>query len=315
MEQTLPKKLGRFVIAQKLGDGRNGEVYRCWDPEHQREMAVKTVKPDISGKVSFRGPGLTTINSISEIDHPQICRVSETVDGDDGFLLVRDFIDGRSVALPSLEPVSLNKDFLCLAINLARALEAIHKQKLVHGNIKLSNFMFGPQEQVQILDYGISVDFDIEQLEEEGTPYNWIQYLSPEMLNGEGPSRPADIYALGVVFYELCCARMPFEAETNRKLISAIIDKPPDMDLLRSTGLHGVSMLLIRKMLSKSAVDRFIDAAELLVTLEEMAQFSAAKDPLVSTSAKGKFSQDYLMISLLTLIAVFFWIVLATISK
>jgi len=315
MEEDLPKKIGRFVIAQLLGDGRNGEVYRCWDPDQQREMAVKKVKPDISSRLSFRGPGLTTIASISEIADPHVCRICETVDNDDGFLLVSDFIDGRIIALPTDEPALANRDFLCLAIGMAIALEAIHKQKLVHGNIKLNNFMFDHEEQVQVLDYGIPVDFDIEQLEEQGVPYNWIQYLSPEMLNGEGPSRPADIYALGVVLYELVCGRLPFVAETNRKLINAIICTPLDMEPLRNTHLYGDSLLLIRKMLSKLPVDRFADASDLLVTLREMAQYSDAKEPLVSPASKGRFYQDYPMISLLALIAIFFWIVLATLSK
>ncbi len=226
------KTVGRFVIEARLGSGGMGEVYRAVDTRLKRTVAIK--------RMSVRG-GLTAEDQTlflregqraSSLQHPNIASIYDVFEEDGEVLLVMEYVEGSTLRSRIGIPMPL-ADFFDIALQCVQALEAAHGKGILHGDVKPENIMLGANGQAKLLDFGVARRLPSEDPEGEtatvdslapghllGTP----SYMAPEVLKGSVPDVRADIFALGIVFYEMLAGRHPFRGVNVTVTTAHILD-------------------------------------------------------------------------------------------
>lgn len=312
MSNDSPEKIGPYSIIDKLGEGPNGEVFKAWDEGQQRTIAVKRLHAELTANSSFQNQSLKAIELIREIESPHIGTIATMGEIGGRLVLTGDYIDGSTLDEVAVKLID-NTRFLLLAEKMVAGLKEIHDQKLVHGNLKPSNIMIGDDDNVRLIDYGFPVYFDLEQLPDGELGDGSMQYLAPEILNGEPPTRATDIYSLGVMLYFLAAGHLPYAAKTNRQMINTILFTAPDFKELEKRGIPGDTILLIEKLLAKKPGDRFVGAGELLITLNEMTRFNKEMKGKSEPFHRRHLSpRSYLVVSAVTVVIILLWYVVST---
>ena len=312
MSKDSPEKIGPYSIIDKLGEGPNGEVFKAWDESQQRTIAVKRLHTKLTESAPFKNQSLKTIELIREIDSPHIGTIAAISEIDAQMVLTEDFVDGSTLDEVAVKLID-NTRFLFLAEKMVEGLKEIHDRKLVHGNLKPSNIMVGDDGRVHLLDYGFPVHFDIEKIPDGEMGDGTLQYLAPEILNGEPPNRATDLYSLGVMLYFLASGHLPFAPATNRQMINTILFTAPDFKQLEQRGMSGDTILLIEKLLAKRPDDRFLSAGELLITLNEMTRFAKEERKRSEPLHRRQLSpRSYLVVSAITVVIILLWYVVSS---
>lgn len=213
----LPDKIGRYEVLRELGRGGMATVYLARDPAFRRRVAVKVLPPGFAHTPEFRARFEREAQVIAALEHPYIVPVydfGEDPHTQQPFLVMRymlggtlvDRIAGRPMPLAHIAPIILR---------IADALEEAHSQSIIHRDLKPANVMFDARDQAFLSDFGLAKMFDnsataITLTGVMGTP----AYMSPEQALGEDLDGRSDVYALGVVLYEMLTGRQPYEART-----------------------------------------------------------------------------------------------------
>ena len=226
------KTIGRFVIEARLGSGGMGEVYRALDTRLKRTVAIK--------RMSVRG-GLTAEDHTlflregqraSSLQHPNIASIYDVFEEDGEVFLVMELVEGTTLR-SRIGPPMVPEEFFEIALQCTQALAAAHAKGILHGDVKPENIMLSAQRQVKLLDFGVarrlpsddpeSATATIDNLAHGhlmGTP----SYMAPEVLKGGVPDARADIFALGIVFYEMLAGRHPFQGVNVTVTTAHILD-------------------------------------------------------------------------------------------
>jgi len=207
-EQAQPFR--HYRLGRQLGAGGFGEVREAWDEHLRRKVAIKRVK---SGAVLGQPDGLLREARLAaSLEHPAFVKIHSIEEDGNSHAIVMELIDGTTLRdLVERGPLALDT-VLDLAAQAAAAMAAAHACGLVHGDLKPSNLMVDAGGRLRILDLGLAFHDDpqatssVIQLEQQGT----IAYMAPECLLGQAPNRQSDVYALGVVCYEMLCGERPF---------------------------------------------------------------------------------------------------------
>lgn len=276
--------IGRYYLEQFIAQGGHGQVWRAFDPELSRRVAIKITRPERmralpphqryveqyrlieeARKIAkFQAPGIVTIFDVGIQDELAFI-VCELIEGED-----------LSKRLRTVKPTFAETVRLC--VEVAEILNVAHAQGLIHRDIKPANILLEKGGRVVISDFGIAAtlaDLDRESGMVIGTP----SYMAPEQAQGRtseiGPA--TDIYALGVILYEMLTGRLPFEQPETKALISAIIEKEPppptSIDPLIPAPIERVCL----KALSKKPENRQKDALEFANGLRYAALISNVK--------------------------------------
>jgi eukaryotic-like serine/threonine-protein kinase len=209
-------------------------VYLAQDGELQREVAIKVLRPTAGRDSTLRKRFLREARLAAGLSHPNVVRIYDAGETDDGLFIVMEYVAGRTLAdfgkLPANEAVPL-------AIQACAGLQHAHDAGLVHRDVKPANLLVGDDDVLKIADFGIARAAEATRLTELGTVLGTAAYLSPEQAAGEEVSAAADLYALGAVLYELLTGRMPLEfgslsevaAKHRQALIVPVRDLEPSV--------------------------------------------------------------------------------------
>jgi hypothetical protein len=270
---------GRFRIVALLGRGGMGEVYEAEDLELADRIALKTISSqgpfDAAAVDQFR----REVHLARRITHPNICRVHDVVrhatPERDVLALSMELLRGQTLRerLHHAERLPL-QEALAIVRQIASALDAMHAANIVHRDLKSSNVMLVADERRPSATRAVVMDFGLAHHVTEspeaadtslmGTP----AYMAPEQLEG-GPVGPAtDIYALGVILFELVCGRLPFEGQSPLKAGLARLEIPPPRPRLLVAGLPVPLEEAILRCLARNPADRYGSAAEVVSVLE-----------------------------------------------
>ena len=212
-----------YQILARLGAGGHGEVYEGWDSRLRRKVAIKRHR----ALDPLRDPAslVKEARMTASLHHPAFAQIYSIEQDDEGWAIVMELIAGqtwRQLAQDKEHPLDL-ATVLGWMVQLAEAMEAAHESGLVHGDLKPSNLMLDPAGKVRILDLGLAFHDDAQattsvmQLEQQGT----IAYMAPEVLLGAQPGRQSDIYAMGVILFELATGARPFGTMSGLALAAA----------------------------------------------------------------------------------------------
>ncbi|MDY6919387.1 MAG: serine/threonine-protein kinase [Pseudomonadota bacterium] len=259
--------LGRYQIERELGRGAMGVVYLGLDPKIARRVAIKTL--------SYREFDTADLNLIKErffreaeaagrLSHPHIVTVYDLGEEADLAFIAMDYVEGRSldhcVSQASLLP--LEQVFEVVAA-VADALDYAHRQQVVHRDIKPGNIIYDQASgQVKVADFGIARIVD-DSKTKTGDMLGSPVYMSPEQLKGEKVTGASDIYSLGVTFYQLLTATLPFTGDSIANLAYQILNKKYVSVRERRPELSAAVVRVVNKALQKDAAKRYASAGEM----------------------------------------------------
>jgi len=288
MTPNSPQKLGRYDVLEEIGKGAMGVVYLARDPLIGRLVALKTFRIGFSAKdqelAQFRSRFVREAQSAGILSHPNIVTIHDVVDeGAEGVCFIAmEYVKGTNLKQLLQRPDPFSTDFLVEVVSqVAEALDYAHSRGVVHRDIKPANILITPDGKVKITDFGIA-RVDTSNLTMEGQLLGTPNYMAPEQIQGKEVDHRADIFSLGVVFYEMLTRRKPFQGENLTAVTHKIVFEPftPAQELVRDLppGLTGV----LDRCLEKDPNRRYPRAAEIA---RELRRHLASEQALDDTSA------------------------------
>jgi serine/threonine-protein kinase len=259
---------GRFEILAPLGKGGMGMVYKARDHKLEEIVAVKVLRPEIAAEPDMERRFRTEIRLARKVRHRNVCGIHEY--GDDGPLryIVMEYIEGVDLRKIVLETGGLPaEEAFDTCIHTAEGLQAIHEAGIVHRDLKTANLMRDAQGVVRLMDFGIAKQVGPEAgmgatATATGLVVGTPEYMSPEQARGGRIDHRADIYALGIVAFELFTGRVPFRGQTALETIFKHLQEPPPLEGEGAETLPAAVVPVLRKALAKDPEDRFSSAAE-----------------------------------------------------
>ena len=281
--------IGRFVVGAQLGIGGMGEVYRAEDTKLKRTVALKRIAPHLRSNPHFRERFLHEAECASRLNEPHIAGIYDVVEEGDEAFLVMEYVEGQTLRQRLLRPLPL-PEFLTIASECTSALTAAHDRRVVHGDIKPDNIMLTPSGHVKILDFGVAkvlpqqdetatLDDTSAQARRRG---GTLAYMAPEIILDKEPDGRADIFSLGVVFYEAVAGVHPFRSGNFLETCERIVRENPVPLSERNRRAPPDLGRIVSKMLAKSPDDRYATAADLLVDLRVLQQSTSGSLQLLS---------------------------------
>jgi serine/threonine-protein kinase len=276
------RSLSHYQVLEKIGEGGMGEVYRARDEHLGRDVAIKVLPSGTLSDEKTRKRFRTEALALSKLNHPNIATVHDfdTQEGTD--FIVMELVEGASLS-EVLKVGSLPKNEISeLGAQIADALEEAHDHGIVHRDLKPGNIAVTPKGRIKVLDFGlarmfkpVSDEATTEALTQEQLLAGTLPYMSPEELRGEKADRRSDLYAFGVVLYEMATGRRPFEHTHPTALVDAIIHKPPEPPSTHNRHVSPGLESIIYKALDKNPSHRYQSASEMRVDLERLSSPSS----------------------------------------
>jgi len=273
MPNLVGQDLGRYHITEQLGEGGMATVYKAFDARLERNVALKIIRADMGddgGDMLKRFE--REAKALAQLTHPNIVHIDDY--GEQGGMpyVVMDYLPGGTLKQKLGRPMPYDEAARLLA-PIARALEYAHQQKIIHRDVKPANILLTQSGAPMLTDFGIAKILeskDHTELTGTGVGLGTPDYMAPEQWFGKAEAR-TDIYALGIVFYELVTGRRPFSADTPAAvLIKHVNDPLPDPRQFVGDLPGRVEQVLL-KALAKNVEDRYQTMGEFAAALERLA--------------------------------------------
>ncbi len=230
------KKFGQYFILEKIGAGGMGEVYRAHDEQLDRDIALKVLLPRDLGDETARARLLREARAAAGLNHPHICIIHEVGEIEGQAYIAMEYVEGRSLGALIAQERLPHEQALRYGVQLAEALAHAHARGVVHRDLKSANVIVTPEGRVKVLDFGLAKRLDEGDLEatlsqasltQPGAVVGTLAYMAPEQLRGQPADCRTDIWALGVMLYEMVAGGRPFRGQTGYELSSAILNRRP----------------------------------------------------------------------------------------
>jgi serine/threonine protein kinase len=286
---------GRYEILEPLGKGGMGVVYKARDRVLDEDVAIKVLRPDVAASPEISRRFLAEIKLARAVSHKNVCRIHEY--GEDRGLqyISMAFVDGVDLKRILRERGSLPADEAYdVALQVAEGLQAIHDEGIVHRDLKTPNLMMDSRRVVRLMDFGIAKQWEADTaaaLTQLGQIVGTPEYMSPEQVRGEKLDARSDIYALGIVLYELFTGQTPFRSETPIAMLMKHLHEAPAFEGAAAEKIPVALVPVLRKALAKSREERFSSVRELGEALrqaraESHALSSRTPAPIRTATAK-----------------------------
>lgn len=269
------KVVGRFVIRKPLGAGGMGQVYLAEDTTLQRVVAIKRMAPGLQENDRDRKRLLKEAQRASALNHPNIASIYDVIEDRDELLLVMEYVEGATLRAATNQRPDLPA-FLNIAIQCVDGVGAAHQKDIIHGDIKPENLMLTPAGRVKILDFGVARRPTLETGSDSptaslatmtgslsGTP----AYMAPEVLTQKPYDGRADIFSLGLVFYEMLGGPQPFQTDSFIGTVARVLhDDIPSLSTITAKIPPGLDAI-IQHMLDKDPAARYATAEDVAADL------------------------------------------------
>jgi len=261
----------RFRIEKLLGAGGMGKVYKAFDKDLSRTVALKTLQPDLVNDPLLTQRFKQELLLASKISHRNILRIHDLGEVDGVKFISMAFIEGQDLnqVLRAEGPLPLERS-LKIARQLCEALDAAHSEGVVHRDFKPQNVLVGSNDQVFVSDFGLATSFETAKMgmTRTGAVMGTPRYMSPEQVEGKPVDSRCDLYALGLVLYEMVTGGTPFSGESTWQLMYQRVQVTPKDVKLVNPALPEYVGRVIMHCLEKEPADRYQSAKEILADLD-----------------------------------------------
>src|SRR5579884_458377 len=266
--RTLP---GGYLILELVGVGGMGRVYRAEQTNLGRTVAVKIIHPHLVGEENAAARFITEARAASRLNHPNSVGIIDFGKSPDGQLyLVMEFLRGRDLARVAYEDGALPfRRIVDVLRQTLAALAEAHNENIIHRDLKPENVILEPMRSggdfVKVVDFGLAkMRAETQQpgITSPGIVCGTPEYMSPEQARGDPLDARSDLYAVGVILYQLLTERLPFEAESPTQVVLAHLTQPPKdpREVAPARGIPKPLVDVVLKALSKEAKNRYQDA-------------------------------------------------------
>jgi putative nucleotidyltransferase with HDIG domain len=260
----------RYEILSALGSGGMGRVYKAHDRVLDERVALKVLRPEFGRDASMARRFQSEIKLARKVTHRNVCRIYEY--GQDGTLqyISMEFVSGTDLKhVLRVQGGLLAEGAFEVTLEIGAGLEAIHEVGIIHRDLKTPNIMLDSRGTVRLLDFGIAKQTEAHPTQSGlviGTP----EYMSPEQAQGYKVDFRSDVYALGIVVFELFTGHVPFEGETAVATLYKHVHEPPPLDSAQAEGMPRGLVAVLKKALSKDPDGRYATAAEMTKALRQV---------------------------------------------
>jgi serine/threonine-protein kinase len=259
----------RYEILGCLGEGGMGVVFKAHDRVLDETVAMKTLRADAAESPEIRRRFVSEIKLARKVRHDNVCGIHEYGDEQGLRYITMEFVEGVNLRkvmrarghLPQSEAFQI-------ALQVARGLQAIHEAGIIHRDLKSTNIMLDAQGVVRVMDFGLAKQSGVDTTllgAVMGTP----EYMSPEQARGQRVDFRCDLYALGVLIYEVFTGVVPFRGDTPVAVIAQHLNDPPPLEGPAAAAIPGPLVPVLRKALAKDPVDRYQTIEAMLEALEQ----------------------------------------------
>ena len=279
--------VSHYRILEELGGGAMGVVYKAQDTRLKRLVALKFLPPGLTRDAGAKQRFVQEAESASALDDPHVCTIHDIDETSDGRVFIAmSFYEGETLKKRIQRGPMPIDEVVAIGAQIARGLAAAHDAHIVHRDIKPANVMITTKGEVKIVDFGIAKLSGQVDLTGTGLSLGTVSYMAPEQFEGQVDLR-ADLWALGVVLYEMLTARRPFEGDTDVAVMNAVLNRAPQsVRALRSDAPEAIAAIVDRA-LQKDPSRRPASAREMAEGMAACASHGGTAD--VARSDTGAF--------------------------
>jgi serine/threonine protein kinase len=280
MRLAIDAQLGPYRVAEFLGAGGMGEVYRARDTRLGRDVALKILSPEAAADAVQRGRFEQEARAAALMNHPNIVAIYDVGEHDGIHYIVSELVHGKTLSALIRERVFTTMQTLDAAIQIADALATAHAAGIIHRDLKPGNIMLTSESRVKVLDFGLakiasappSTEGPTKVHTRTGFAVGTLVYMSPEQVRGEPVDAGTDIWSLGVTIFQMMTGEIPFGEKTEADTLVSIVSRPPE-DLTTFCPLAPPELsALIKRALEKDRHKRYRTSREMLGELTALKQ-------------------------------------------
>jgi beta-lactam-binding protein with PASTA domain len=260
---------GRYRLLELLGQGGMATIYRARDAQLERDVAVKLLRPEFGQDPDFLARFRDEARAAASLSHPNVVAVFDFGEEASGPYIVMELVVGQDLAsiLRDNGPLA-PRQAARVASDVAKALQAAHVRGFVHRDVKPSNILIGRDGRVKVADFGIARAIDESQLTLPGVAMGSVHYFAPEQARGESATTASDVYALGIVLFEILTGQRPFSGDGAAAVaLARLTTTPPRPSALRPSVPAELDRIVLRAM-ALAPADRFASAAAMASALD-----------------------------------------------
>ncbi len=261
---------GRYKVVQEVGKGAMGIVYKAFDPQIDREVALKVLRKDRLTDDEFAQRFFKEAKAIGRLSHPNIVTVYDVGQDHGTIYIAMEFLEGMPLDEAIRDDNLQITEIGSIGAQIAEALDYAHRKGVIHRDIKPSNIILNSNGRIKITDFGVAQIEDLLTLHQTqagaiiGTPV----YMPPEQINGQSVDGRSDLYALGVILYELLTGAKPFTGENFAAVFASVLSHTPDEPAKIVSDISKGQSNLIMKSISKEPDSRFQTGREMSAALK-----------------------------------------------
>jgi serine/threonine protein kinase len=266
---------GRYKIQSLIGQGGMASVYKAYDPNLHRAVAVKVIHPHLSNNPEFFRRFEEEATAVAQLRHPNIVQVYDFSHDEDLYYMVMEFVMGETLQtrlkrLNETKRRMPNKEAITFTAEICDAAYYAHQRGMIHRDIKPANIMLDVNGRAILMDFGIARLADTTQHTATGTVLGTATYMAPEQIQGLQIDARADIYSIGITLFEILSGRPPFEADSAMTLMMMHLNDPvPDLRQIHADTPPGL-VTITNKALAKNRDERYQSASEMADALRKL---------------------------------------------
>lgn len=264
----------RFRLLKRLGSGATSVVYLARHVVIDRLSAIKVLRREFEREVSYRERFLREARAVNRIAHPNIVEISDVGESDGYAYLVMEYVPGLSLLEHMQQGRFPWQRAARVAAQVAAALSRAHEARVIHRDLKPENVLLVPtedgDERVKLTDFGIAKLLDLPSVTVSEQIFGTPGYIAPEYINGQPGDARSDLYALGIVLYEMLTGELPFDGKGQSEMLLRPLSSDPIPPSKRVTGIPPLLEALVLKLISRGPDDRPKDAEMVVVALQKL---------------------------------------------